>query len=204
MYVHCMLWIEAYSNGCCIPLAFLMQICACDLALWLYQLQSKSPDHPDNARRLPLTRHLHLASLIQSEKKERRQHVLKYYMVYYMLMPINEFYKIIPYLSIWRLICYTPRDQNNEQSFQQSRFTFSGYPSSVRVQSTVKPYISRVLYFAVFPMTVSSLEFNFADFEFVTLLQYTAKMLTWYLILWKQFAREIRKINPTWNLRLLQ
>ena len=53
-------------------------------------------------------------------------------------------------------------------------------------------------------MNVISLEFNFADFVFVTLLQYTAKMFTWYLISQKQFIREIRKLNPTQNLRLLQ
>ena len=29
-------------------------------------------------------------------------------------------------------------------------------------------------------MNVNSLEFNFADFELGTLLQYTAKMFTWY------------------------
>ena len=63
-------------------------------------------------------------------------------------------------------------------------------------KSTVK-----ALYFAFFPMNVTSLEFNFVDFEFVTLLQCRAQAFTWYLILWKQF---IRKINPTRNLRLLQ
>ena len=31
------------------------------------------------------------------------------------------------------------------------------------------------VYFAVFPMNVSWLEFNFTDFEFVTMLQYTAR-----------------------------
>ena len=39
----------------------------------------------------------------------------------------------------------------------------------------VLPYILRVLYPVVFPMNVISLDFNCADFEFVTLLQYTAK-----------------------------
>ena len=29
-------------------------------------------------------------------------------------------------------------------------------------------------------------------------------MFVWYLILWKQFISEIREINPTRNLRLLQ
>ena len=55
----------------------------------------------------------------------------------------------------------------------------------------------KALYFAVFLMNVSSLEFNFADFEIITLLQYTAKTFAWYLTSWKQFVREIRKINPT-------
>ena len=49
-------------------------------------------------------------------------------------------------------------------------------------------------------MNISSLEFNFADFE---LLQCTAKMFVWFLILRKQFIREIHEINPTRNLRLL-
>ena len=53
-------------------------------------------------------------------------------------------------------------------------------------------------------MNVSSLEFNFVDFEFVTLLQYMAKTLAWYLIFQKQLVREIRKINTTQNLRVLQ
>ena len=53
-------------------------------------------------------------------------------------------------------------------------------------------------------MNVSWLEFNFQDFEFVTLLQYTAKTFPWYLILRKQFVHEIRKITPMRNLRLLQ
>ena len=57
--------------------------------------------------------------------------------------------------------------------------------------------ISRVLYFAVFPMNVSSLKFNFADFEFATLLQHAAETLAWYLILRKQFVHEICKMNPT-------
>ena len=34
------------------------------------------------------------------------------------------------------------------------------------VSGTVKPYILWVLYFAVFPLSISLLEFNFADFEF--------------------------------------
>ena len=59
----------------------------------------------------------------------------------------------------------------------------------------------QALYFAVFPMNVILLAFNFADFAFITLLQGTAKMLPWHLISRKQF---IRKINPTQNLRLLQ
>ena len=53
-------------------------------------------------------------------------------------------------------------------------------------------------------MNVISLEFNFGDFSFVTLLQYTIKMFAWYLISWKQFILEIHKINPTQNLRLLR
>ena len=53
-------------------------------------------------------------------------------------------------------------------------------------------------------MNVMLLEFNFADFAFVTLLQSSAKMFVWYLILRKQFIRKIRKINPTQNLRLLK
>ena len=46
-----------------------------------------------------------------------------------------------------------------------------------------------------------SLEFNFADFVFVTLLQCTAKMFAWYFISQKQFIREICKINPTQNFK---
>ena len=53
-------------------------------------------------------------------------------------------------------------------------------------------------------MNVSLLEYNFVDFAFVTLLQCTAKMFAWYLILRKQFIHEIHEINPTQNLRLLQ
>ena len=53
-------------------------------------------------------------------------------------------------------------------------------------------------------MKAISLEFNFVDFAFVTLLQCTAKMFTWYLISRKQFKREIREINPTQTLRPLQ
>ena len=54
-------------------------------------------------------------------------------------------------------------------------------------------------------MNVISLEFNFADFAFVTyMLQCTATMIAWYLILLRQFIHEIHKINPTLNLRLLQ
>ena len=71
-------------------------------------------------------------------------------------------------------------------------------------KSTVK-----ALYFAFFPMNVTSLEFYFVDFEFVTLLDFEfvtllqcrAQAFAWYLILRKQL---IRKINPTRNLRLLQ
>ena len=59
----------------------------------------------------------------------------------------------------------------------------------------------RVLYFAVFPMNTTLLKFNFQDLGFVTLLQYMAKMFVWYLSLRKQFVREIRKINPTRNLK---
>ena len=53
-------------------------------------------------------------------------------------------------------------------------------------------------------MNISFLEFNFVDFEFVTLLQCTTKTFAWYLISQKQFICEIHKINPTQNLRLLQ
>ena len=53
-------------------------------------------------------------------------------------------------------------------------------------------------------MNVISLEFNSTDFAFVTLLQCTAKMFAWYLISPKQFIREICKINPKQNVRLLQ
>ena len=68
-----------------------------------------------------------------------------------------------------------------------------------------KPFISQLLYFAVFPKNVSSLEFNFADFKLLrTLLQCTAKTFSWYLISQKQFMGEIREINPMQNLRLLQ
>ena len=55
--------------------------------------------------------------------------------------------------------------------------------------------------FVVFPMKVTSLEFDFTDFAFVTLLQCTAKMFLCYLISRKQLVREI---NPTQNLRLLR
>ena len=71
--------------------------------------------------------------------------------------------------------------------------------SGVSKQHTVK-----ALHFAVFPMNVISLGFNFVDFAFATVIQCTAKMFTWCLILRKQFIREIRKINPLQNLRLLQ
>ena len=65
-----------------------------------------------------------------------------------------------------------------------------------------KSLIFCVLYFAVFPMNVSSLEFNFADFELLYCYNpYTAKTFMGYLISRKQF---IHKINPTQNLRLLQ
>ena len=67
----------------------------------------------------------------------------------------------------------------------------------VNVVNTVK-----ALYFAVFPMNMISLEFNFEDFAFVTLLKCTAKMFVCYLISRKQVMREICEINPTQNLRL--
>ena len=44
-------------------------------------------------------------------------------------------------------------------------------------------YTVKALYFMVFPMNTSLLEFNFADFEFVTLLQYTPKRSHGILIL---------------------
>ena len=68
----------------------------------------------------------------------------------------------------------------------------------------------KALYFVVSPMNVISLEFNLADFAFVTLLQ--SKILyilykifvtmhchnfAWYLISRKKSVREIREINPT-------
>ena len=53
-------------------------------------------------------------------------------------------------------------------------------------------------------MNVSSLEFNFVNFEFVTLLQCMTKMCEWYSISRKQFIHEIHKTNPMRNLRLLQ
>ena len=62
------------------------------------------------------------------------------------------------------------------------------------LQITVK-----VLYFAVFPMNVISLKFNFVDFVFLILLQCTAKMLAENLISRKQFIREIREIYPRQN-----
>ena len=54
----------------------------------------------------------------------------------------------------------------------------------------------------IFPMNFISLEFNFADFAFGTLLQCTAKIFVWYSISQKQFIHKICKINPTQNLRL--
>ena len=66
------------------------------------------------------------------------------------------------------------------------------------MSSTVKALYFLVLYLRIFP-----LEFNFTDFEFVTLLEYKAKMFTWYLISRKQFVRKIRKVSPTRNLRFL-
>ena len=53
-------------------------------------------------------------------------------------------------------------------------------------------------------MNIISLEFNFADLAFVTLLQCTGKMFAWYLISRKQSRHEIGEINPTQNLKLLQ
>ena len=50
-------------------------------------------------------------------------------------------------------------------------------------------------------MNISLLEFNFADFELLKLLQCNAKMFTWYSISRKQ---SIRKITPMRNFRLLQ
>ena len=50
-------------------------------------------------------------------------------------------------------------------------------------------------------MNVISLEVNFADFAFATL---HCQTFAWHLILQEQFTHEIRKINPTQNLRLLQ
>ena len=45
-------------------------------------------------------------------------------------------------------------------------------------------------------MNISSLEFNFADFELLHYCnaQCTAKTVAWYLILRKQFIRKIREI----------
>ena len=54
-------------------------------------------------------------------------------------------------------------------------------------------------------MNVISLEINFSEFVFVTLLQCTAKlMFVWYIISRQQFLREIHEVTPTQNLRLLQ
>ena len=38
--------------------------------------------------------------------------------------------------------------------------------------------------------------------QILRLLHCTAKTFAWYLILQKQFTHEIRKVNPTQNLRL--
>ena len=65
-------------------------------------------------------------------------------------------------------------------------------------------YTVKALHLVVFPMNVTSWEFNFADFVFIILLQCTAKVFVWYLISLKQFIQEIREINPMKNLRLLQ
>ena len=62
-------------------------------------------------------------------------------------------------------------------------------------------YFVDFIYFAVFPMNVILLEFNFADSE---LLQCSAKTFACYLISRKQFIHEICEINPMRNLRLLQ
>ena len=48
------------------------------------------------------------------------------------------------------------------------------------------------------------MEFNFDGFAFVALLQCTAKMFAWYLVLQRQFICKIREIDPTQNLMLLQ
>ena len=58
--------------------------------------------------------------------------------------------------------------------------------------------------FCGFPHERYFVGFNFMDFAFVPLLQCTAKMFAWYIISGKEFIREIREINPTQNLRLLQ
>ena len=70
--------------------------------------------------------------------------------------------------------------------------------------TTVKAlYFTRII-FCVFLHECISLEFNFVDFAFVTLLQYTAKMFLWYLISRKPFIGNIHETNPMQNLRLLQ
>ena len=61
---------------------------------------------------------------------------------------------------------------------------------------TVKALYFAGIIFMVFPMNIISLEFNFTDFASVALLQCTANMFACYLILRKQFIREIHEINP--------
>ena len=53
-------------------------------------------------------------------------------------------------------------------------------------------------------MNVSSLEFNFPNFELLHCYNALPKQSQWYLISWQQFIGEICKINPTQNLRPLQ
>ena len=63
--------------------------------------------------------------------------------------------------------------------------------------------ISHELYFAVVHMNVRLLEFNFADFE-LYMVPMHCQNVRMVLISQKQFMQEIREINPTQNLWLLQ
>ena len=62
----------------------------------------------------------------------------------------------------------------------------------------------KAVYFAVFPMNVSSLEYNFADFELLHHHNALPKCLRGILFLRKEFIREICEINPMRNLKLSQ
>ena len=70
--------------------------------------------------------------------------------------------------------------------------------ANLQIRHTVKALYFPGIMFWDFPMNVSSLEFNFADFELLHFLQCTAKMFAWYLISQKQLIREI---NPHTNFK---